>query len=192
METAAKTTGFRREFLWELSIPETQLIALAEAVPAESYQWKPADDARTFSAVLVHIGAGNLLLLHLAGALTPDVVELSGPLEGDMESRWKAMVRRGLFLERTLLEKSAVIDLLWRSFKAVRETFDAATEDELGKEFEFLNQTTTARRFYMRMLAHSHEHMGQAIAYMRTMGLKAPWPDPVKGIEGVEAGAGAD
>ncbi|MGA2571722.1 MAG: DinB family protein [Terracidiphilus sp.] len=187
METVAKTTNFRQEFLWELSIPETQLIALAEAVPAESYSWRPAEDARTFSAVLVHIGAGNLLLLHLAGALTPDMVDLSGPIEGDMESRWKAMIRRGLFLERTLSEKTAVIDLLRRSFKAVRETFDAATEDELGKEIEFLGQTTTARRFYMRMLAHSHEHMGQAIAYVRTMGLRAPWPDPLKAIEGVEA-----
>jgi hypothetical protein len=31
--------GFRGEFLWELDVPEIQMLALAEAVPAETYAW---------------------------------------------------------------------------------------------------------------------------------------------------------
>jgi len=41
---------------------------------------------------------------------------------------------------------------------------------------------------YLRMLAHSHEHMGQAIAYVRSMGIKAPWPDPLKNLDRIAAG----
>ena len=34
--------GFKGEFLWEFDIAEGQLLALAEAFPAESYGWRPA------------------------------------------------------------------------------------------------------------------------------------------------------
>lgn len=33
-----------------------------------------------------------------------------------------------------------------------------------------------------------HEHMGQAIAYVRSMGMKAPWPYPLKNLDRIVAG----
>jgi len=30
--------------------------------------------------------------------------------------------------------------------------------------------------------------MGQAIAYVRSMGIKAPWPDPLKNLDRIAAG----
>jgi uncharacterized damage-inducible protein DinB len=94
-------------------------------------------------------------------------------------------------LERTVTEKSAVIDLLKRSFEVVKESFTAASEEELGAATEFYNEVTTVRRFYLRILAHSDEHMGQAIAYARCMGVKVPWPNPVNEMERAAAAAGS-
>jgi uncharacterized damage-inducible protein DinB len=165
--------GFHGEYLWELDVARTQLLALAEAVPAGVYGWRPADGARPFSAVLVHIAAGNLALLHLAGAREPD---------GDGE-RFAAMIRSNFSLERTVTEKQDVIDLLRRSFEEVRQAFTESTIEDLEKIGNFFGERTTVRRVFFRMLAHTHEHMGQAIAYARANGLGVPWLDPLKSLD---------
>jgi len=59
---AKRLPGFKGEYLWELDIAERQLLALAEAFPADRYGWHPAETARSVSEVLVHIAAGNLTL----------------------------------------------------------------------------------------------------------------------------------
>ncbi len=169
----SRIPGFRGEFLWELDVPEIQLLALAEAIPAEMYGWRPAAGARSFSAVLVHVANCNLLLLKLA--------ELGGPSLAQVA----ALVRDSLSMEQTVTEKAAVLALLKRSFEAVRQSFTAATDADLEKTGEFFGEPATVRRVYLRMLAHTHEHMGQAIAYTRSMGLAAPWPDPLKELESV-------
>ena len=79
--------GFKGEFLWEFDIAERQLLALAEAFPAESYGWRPAETARSVSEVLVHVAAGNLLLLGITGvAAAPD-------LYGKLVPKLRALIR---------------------------------------------------------------------------------------------------
>jgi uncharacterized damage-inducible protein DinB len=171
--------GFRGEFLWELDVPEIQLLALAEAVPAETYAWRPAEGARSLSEVLVHVAAGNFLLMKLAGIAVPGGFDLFGPVEGDPLTQLAAIVHRSRSLEKTVVEKSAVVELLRRSIEAVRQSFTEASNEELERTGEYFGEQTTVRRVYMRMLAHMHEHMGQAVAYARAAGIRVPWPDPL-------------
>ena len=187
--------GFPGEFLWELDICRIQLLALAAAVPEEAYGFRPAEGARSFSAVLVHIAAGNVALLHMAGRPVAGGLDLYGDLEGDPFMRFVGMIRTNVSLERTLTDKKGVVDLLTRSFEDVRQSFEACSPDELERAGDFFGERTTVRRVYLRLLAHTHEHMGQAIAYVRSAGLKAPWPDPLTGIDQIieqarEAAAG--
>ena len=56
---STRLPGFRGEYLWEFDFAEKQLLALAEAFPAERYAWRPAETARSVSEVLVHVGAGG-------------------------------------------------------------------------------------------------------------------------------------
>ena len=37
-----------------------QIIALAEAIPAEKYAWRPGPGVRSVSEVLMHTASGNL------------------------------------------------------------------------------------------------------------------------------------
>jgi uncharacterized damage-inducible protein DinB len=69
--------------------------------------------------------------------------------------------------------------MLTASLAAVRDAFTRATADELDRHGPFFGEQTTVRRGYLRMLTHTHEHMGQLVAYVRAMGMKAPWPDPM-------------
>lgn len=187
MENHQHLTGFRREILNELQYAESQLLALAEAVPAEDYGWAPTEQARSFGAVLVHIAAGNLMLLDRAGARPPEVVDFYSGIAAERLARVCAMIRKNCALEKTLTAKPAVIDLLARSFAAVKECWTTATEEELWVTENFFGELETRRRLYLRMLAHSHEHMGQLIAYVRMMGYPVPWPDPLRKLEEVEA-----
>ena len=180
-------TGFRREVLAEIQAAEKQLMALAAAVPSEDYGWSPAEHARSFAAVLVHIAATNLLLLDHGGARPVDAVDLYQGIEGDTARRLAQMARKNLALEQTTTAKAAVIDLLARSFAAVRDCWCSASEEELWATVTFLGERETVRRLYLHLLAHAHEHLGQAIAYVRAMGYPAPWGDPLRKLEEMEA-----
>ncbi len=159
-----------------------QLLALADAAPAEIYGWRPAEGTRSFSAVLVHIATANFGLLRLVGARATAGVDLYGDLQSGDPAQLVAMIRKNIALERSLTDKPGVVDLLKRSFEAVEQSFTAASSEELERAVSFLGETTTVRRVYLRMVAHTHEHMGQAIAYTRAAGMAVPWPDPLKGL----------
>jgi hypothetical protein len=191
MERMPHLTGIRREVLAELEYAESQLLALAEVVPAEDYGWTPAEDARTFAAVLVHVAVGNFGLLDHAGAHAPEAVKLYAEIEGDPMTRVAGIVRMNISMENMVTEKTAVVDLLARSFAAVKASWTGASEEELWGTVHVFGELETVRRLYLRMLAHSHEHMGQAIAYTRAMGYRVPWPDPVKMIEQMAASPAA-
>jgi uncharacterized damage-inducible protein DinB len=179
----SRLPGFHGEFLRELDICRIQLRALAAAVPDDKYGWSPTTGTRPFSAILVHIAAGNLALLRMAGARLPDDLDLYGPSQGDELAQFAAMIRKNVELERTLTTKQDVLDLLRRSFEAVQQSFAALSADGLERAGNFFGERTTVRRVYMRILAHTHEHMGQSIAYVRSMGIPAPWPDPLRELD---------
>lgn len=170
---STRLPGFRGEYLWEYDIAEKQLLALAEAFPAERYGWRPAETARSVSEVLVHVGAGGHFLLALLGVKAePD---LYGKLEGEGVAKAMAMVARNESLEKSVTDKAEVLALLRKSLNAMRTAFTEASDAELERPDVSLGESSTVRRLYMRAECHLHEHMGQLIAYARAMGLPAPW-----------------
>lgn len=187
--TETHLSQFHREFLWELELARKQITELAEYIPEDAYGWRPAPDARSFSAVLVHIAMANLMLLYRADVYTPSVMEVCGGIEGEGLDQWVGTAHKGLQLERTITAKSAVLDLLKRSFDEVRAAFAVIPVEELRRMRDMGTEVSTFRRIYLRILVHGHEHMGQAVAYARTMGYPAPWPDPVQVLERMAAEA---
>lgn len=170
---SAKLSGFRGEYLWEYDYAQKQMLALAEAFPAERYGWRPAETARSVSEVLVHVGAGGRLFLVLLGVkVEPD---LYGKLEGEGVARNMAMLARNESLEKSMTDKADVLALLRTSLNAVRTAYAETSDTELERPEMFGAETSTLRRLYMRTVCHLHEHMGQLIAYARAMGLPAPW-----------------
>jgi uncharacterized damage-inducible protein DinB len=170
---STRLPGFRGEYLWEYDIAEKQLLALAEAFPAERYGWRPVETARSVSEVLVHLGMGCRTLLVLLGVEAAP--GLYGELEGEGVARIMAMVKRNENQEKSVTDKAAVLSLLRKSLDAVRAAFTEASDAELDRPEEFFGERATVRRLYMRAVCHLHEHMGQLIAYARAMGLPAPW-----------------
>ena len=181
---AERIPGFKGEYLWELEIPEKQITALAEAIPADKYSWRPSDGARSVSEVLVHIAVGNFMLLNVVGMPLPDIY---GHVEGDGFQRMIAIVRKNDGFEKAVTAKADVVPLLAHSLAAVKDAFTNTSDEALTKPGQVFGEESTARRVYLRMLAHMNEHMGQLTAYVRSMGMPAPWPDwrAAAGLEAV-------
>jgi hypothetical protein len=55
-----------------------QLIALAEATPAEKFAWRPAVGVRSTSEVYVHIAMSNFYLLTVTGPKMPLTLKRMG------------------------------------------------------------------------------------------------------------------
>ncbi len=175
MNPTPRIEGIRGEFLWELEIAERQLIALAEAFPAEKYGWRPDDKTRSVSEILVHVAAGNFMLLDQIGVSPP--TDLYGQLSSEGHERLWDMVRRNDVLEKSICGKAEIIGMLKRSLAAVTKSLAQATTGELDRLQHFFGEQTTMRRVHLRLVAHVHEHMGQMIAYLKFNGIAPPWPD---------------
>jgi uncharacterized damage-inducible protein DinB len=170
-----RIAGFRGEFLWELEIAARQSSAMAEAIPPDKYDWRPDEEARTVSEVFVHVATGNFMLLDVVGVPAP--IDLYAQLPTRGLERISSLIRRNDELMASVQEKNAVSALLNRSLDAMTQSFCQTSDLELERHLHFFGEETTVRRVYLRLLAHTHEHMGQMIAYLRINGIAPPWPD---------------
>ena len=133
-----------------------QLLALAEATPADKFAWRPAPEVRSTAEVYMHVAVGNHLLLKQAGVESP--VDLT---------------KMGEDPEKSITDKAAVIAFLEASFDAVRKGRSSADMQKKVKPFGL--PETAVENVFLRILVHNHEHMGQAIAYARMSGIAPPW-----------------
>ncbi len=170
---AQDSAAFKREYLAEFDYTTKNVTALAQAVPAEKYGWRPGDGVRSVSEVYVHIAAGNFVLLEIIGHKAPD--DLYGNVEGSGPARRKAFLKRNEELEKTVTAKQRVGALLQRSFDAVRQALEQAGAADLDKHVDFFGRDSTVRAVYLRILAHVNEHMGQSVAYARVNDIVPPW-----------------
>ena len=132
-----------------------QLIALAEATPAERFSWRPAPGVRSTSEVYMHIAMANFYLLSVIGPKMP------ADLKEDME--------------KTVTSKAEVINWLKRSLEAVKEAHLAEKPDDLQRKVHIVDRDATVDGMYLRILVHANEHMGQLVAYARMTGVVPPW-----------------
>lgn len=63
--------GFQSDVASDLARTGEKLVALAEAIPAEKYGWRPGDGVRSVSEVLMHVANANLLLPPGLGTTPP-------------------------------------------------------------------------------------------------------------------------
>lgn len=157
--TAQETekSGYLADFSSDFGRASEKLVDLAGAIPAEKFGWRPSDEVRTVSETLVHVAAANFFLAGQLGVAPPE------DLPEDPE--------------KEITAKDAVIELLKRSQEQVRRAVETS-EVDLDREVDFFGRRWTVRRLYMQVAAHTHEHLGQSIAYARSIGVVPPWSRP--------------
>src|ERR1017187_7587363 len=152
----AQTEGLWQGYDGEWAHVSRQLIALAEATPAEKFAWRPAPGIRSVSEVYMHIAMANFYLLSVTGPKMP----------ADLKSA---------DLEKTVTAKADVIDWLKRSLDAVKVAHAGVKPDDLQRKVKVNGVDATVDGMYLRIIVHANEHMGQLIAYARMSGVVPPW-----------------
>jgi uncharacterized damage-inducible protein DinB len=135
-----------------------QLVALAEAIPADKFGWRPAPGVRSTSEVFMHIALANFGLLNRTGPKMPDDLT-----SGDME--------------KTVTSKPEVISWLKRSLDAVKTAHAGLKAADLPRKVKVMNRDATVEGMYLRIIVHANEHMGQLVAYARMNGITPPWSE---------------
>src|ERR1700724_2090042 len=133
-----------------------QLIALAEAIPADKYTWRPAPGVRSISEVYMHIALANFYLLSVTGPKLPSDINSSE-------------------MEKTVTSKAEVIGYLKRSLDAVKTARAQLKPGDLQRKVQIMGKTVPVDGMYLRIIVHANEHMGQLVAYARMNGIVPPW-----------------
>jgi uncharacterized damage-inducible protein DinB len=149
------TEGLWEGYDGEWAHVSKQLVALAEAIPADKYAWHPAPGVRSVSEVFMHIAVANFDLLSFTGPTLP------ADLKQDME--------------QTVTKKADVIQWLKRSLDAVKTARAQLKPGDLERQVKIAGKTVTVDGIYLRIIIHDNEHMGQLVAYARMNGIVPPW-----------------
>jgi uncharacterized damage-inducible protein DinB len=136
-----------------------QLIALAEATPAEKFAWRPAEGVRSTSEVYMHLVIANFYLLSVTGPKMPADLDASNIQKA----------------EKSVTNKAEVIAWLKRSLEAVKTAHAAVTPKDLQRKVKISDREATVDGMYLRIIVHANEHMGQLVAYARMTGVTPPW-----------------
>src|SRR3984885_1797240 len=159
---SAATMHAQNEGLWEgydgeWGVVSRQLLALAEATPAEKFSWRPAPGVRSIGEVYMHIAIANFYLLSVTGPKEP-AVEVS--------------------MEKTVTAKADVVDWLKGSLDAVATARAQLKPADYQRKVSIYGKVATVDGMYLRITVHANEHMGQSIAYARMNGIVPPWSKP--------------
>ena len=154
-------TGYRSEVLSEVIVQADKFTRLAEAIPADKYTWRPAPDARSFAEVFLHVAAANYNLYKLVG--TPP------PTEVDVKS-----------LEKSTSDKAKVVATLKDSFAHAKKAITAMSDADLEKSMDWFGGKNTERGILLFIVRHGAEHLGQSIAYARSIGVVPPWTEDMQ------------
>jgi len=154
-------TGYRSEVLAEVIVQEDKFTRLAEAIPADKFNWRPNPDVRSFAEVFLHVSAANYNLYKLVGTPPPAGLELKG-------------------LEKSTTDKAKVIATLKDSFAHAKAAIKAMPDADLDKSLDWFGGKNTQRGILLFIVRHAAEHLGQSIAYARFAGIVPPWSEDGK------------
>lgn len=149
---------YRDEFLGQFEYSSGRLVALAEAMPEDTYTWSPDGEAMPVAQVYMHIARYNFLYPEWAlGIASPDDIDLD-----TMEE---------------ITDKEEVLDLLQRSVNHVRESISGLSKEKLEASTELYGRTVSGWAVLYQLQTHMSEHVGQSIAYARMNKVTPPWSE---------------
>ena len=147
---------FVQEYLGQTDFIEGRLSQLLGAMSQDQMSWSPAEGIRNCGQIYLH------------------VVEANHMLAGFMSSK-EMKGERGA-MEKSITDKDEIMKAMKESFDAVRSAAGKLTEDDLNKMVQTpFGMEMSMRNFMISLLSHSHEHLGQGIAYARMNGVTPPW-----------------
>lgn len=148
--------GLRGEVQQQLDDAEKKLVQLASVVPPEKFGWRPGPGVRSFGEVCLHVAGGNYEIAAQWGMKLPAGVNLDK-------------------IEQQGADKGNAVAAMRVAFEQVRQSIAAMSDSDAERPIQYFGRPGTVRQALIETAVHAHEHLGQAIAYARVMGIVPPW-----------------
>jgi uncharacterized damage-inducible protein DinB len=156
----AKSAAHVRDvYLADLDTLHRKVVALADAIPESKYGWRPATGVRSVSEVLMHVASEWYFF-------TPRSVAGNPPADFGTP-------REALPKLETITAKADVLKELDKSWTHCKAELSKADVSKLTGTYE--PWKVTIDQAALLMSGDLHEHLGQLIAYARSVGVKPPW-----------------
>ncbi len=146
------------EFLQDWQISKQFTIDVANAMPAELYDFKPNPAEMSFGEQMVHIAASNVYRFNeITGIKTPFPLDRDRPLPSD---------------------KQSVLTMLNQSFDYVVAVLPQITPEQLKHTWHIASwkghTDPDGRAMIVNMFVHTAHHRAQCEVYLRAKGITPP------------------
>jgi uncharacterized damage-inducible protein DinB len=130
----------------------TEILDVAEVMPAEKYGYKPTPEISTFGDQLVHVAGITQRFIDSAKGTKTDAAHHGATA------------------------KPEVISLLKKTFQSAQEMITPLTDAQLLEpvKFPFGDRTVTRATFWQGPLYQIRNHHGQLVVYLRMNGIVPP------------------
>lgn len=154
---AQDPASFRQTWRAEFEASARKVVALAEAMPAETYSWQPMEGVATVAGAYMHIARYNYMLPHRnMGVEPPEGVDYAT-------------------FEEAFTTKDEVLEVLRASMDHVRAVVDGMSDDDMAAMVNLYGRDVAKWGVLFRLVSHMNEHLGQQIAYARSNRVVPPW-----------------
>jgi len=147
----------KAQALVDLQDLHKKMVALATAIPAEKYTWRPEAGTRSISELFLHVSAANHNIVAMMASITPD------------------SAFRADGFETSTTDKAKIIQQLDQSFAYAETAVRAMTNADFARPEKKLGPEANSGDVIYILVTHNHEHFGQSIAYARMNGVAPPW-----------------
>jgi len=149
-QTGANGNKFVQDFEKHWSNAKDLAVAVANAMPAENYSFKPVPEEMSFGEQMMHITqASYFYCSFLNGSKSP-------------------------YQKPKDATKDQIVKDLGDSFDYCSKIFDGVTDAQLDKVLGTGDHAVNGREVMLGALVHMAHHRGQAEVYLRLKGIKPP------------------
>jgi uncharacterized damage-inducible protein DinB len=156
-DSSAPSYDMKAQAALDLQQLQEKYVALAQAIPADKYTWRPAEGVRSISELLLHVSGASYGFPTMITGVTP-----------------AAGYQRDGF-EKSTTDKTKIIEQLNKSFSYAIAVVQNMSNADFAKAEKKLGPDANDGDVIYLMVTHAHEHLGQAIADARMNGVVPPW-----------------
>jgi uncharacterized damage-inducible protein DinB len=151
-------SGFLTEFEGQFGASASKLVALAGAMPASTFEWRPGEGVASVAGVYMHIARYNYMYPH-------ENMGRATPVPPSEYERW----------EEEVSTKEEAVEILAASMEYVRGVAAEMDAERLAAETTLYGRQVGEWAVLLQLVAHRNEHLGQSIASARMNGVVPPW-----------------
>lgn len=155
----ASAQSFQSEVALDVRAVGAKYVSLAQAMPADAYDWRPGEGVRSVGEVFMHIASANMGLPFRFMQVPPPA---------GYPQDWFGTAEQ-------ISDKDAIVGHLETAFEHMASAIEGLSDEQLMQSVNVFGRDTNWMGAVLLLQTHSHEHLGQAIAYARSNGVVPPW-----------------